>query len=110
MAITLSTVNSIGFDSNTLKVNVTLTTSGNYAQGGVAVNFAIDGVDIPTEYPPTDYHIFEPTAPVTGWQYFFTPGTTLSNGLIQIFNGTTELTATTFPAATLTGIFYFPSL
>ncbi len=113
MAITVSSIDQVDFTANRLRVEMTLATTGSYVASGVAVDFAANGLSIPSQYPPTDYHIFEsPGAAVaqSGSDYFYNAGSTLSNGTIQIFKGGTEQGATAFPTATLKAVFWFPSL
>jgi hypothetical protein len=87
----------------------TLAYSGSFAahgdtldlsQLGLAVGgLAINGL-------PTKVEIYEVTTaankPAFGGAFLYLPGTTLANGVVEIFNGTTELTAT---AATYASIF-----
>ncbi len=94
------------------RVLVTITTSGTYATHGVTLDLSQLG--IPSEYPPTDYHIFEtPSAgsDQSGSDYLFCPGTTQANGVLQIFKGGTQQTdATAFPTTTLSAVLWFPNL
>jgi len=99
----------------TLRIYCTLTTSGTYTTGGDAINFGANGLNIPSEYPPNDYHVFEqgatPSTVLSGYQYLYNIGSTQSNGQLQIFNGTAELgNGQSYPAATLKAVFSFPSL
>ena len=111
MSVKVATVQNIDFTNNQFIVSGTFTTSGNYAQHGVTVDLSIIGV--PSSLPPTWVNVAEQSASGTsnsGWQYQFNPGTTQANGALQIFNSTTELTATTFPAVTLFFQAFFPKL
>lgn len=94
------------------RVLVTITTAGNYATHGVTLDLSQLG--IPSEFPPTDFHIFETPAAgssCSGYDYSFVPGTTQANGVVQSFLGGVEQTnATAFPAVTLSAVFWFPNL
>lgn len=116
MALTISAVNWTDFSQGgTLTIGATITTSGTYTTGGQALSFSADGLDIPSEYGPVDYHIFEapatPGTSQTGNDYVFNVGSTVANGYMQVFKGGVELAnAAAFPAATLTGVFRFQRL
>ncbi len=108
-------VNQVDFTASRLRVEVTLTTSGTYATGGVVIDFTAAGIDIPSSSPPVEASFHEVTATAStsasGSDYFFNPGTTQANGYMQIFKGGTEQTnATAFPSVSITATFWFPSL
>ena len=109
MSVTLASVINTDFTSNQFIVNGTLTTSGNYVVHGSTLDLSATGV--PSSVAPLSAEVWEQAASGSsnsGWQYQFVPGTTQANGVLQIFNSTTELTATTFPAAKLYFRAYFP--
>src|SRR6185312_2547303 len=116
MAVSVSSIDYTDFTpGGSLRIGMTLATTGTYTTGGDAINFGANGLNIPSEFPPTDFHVFEqaatPSTPVTGNQYLYNIGSTQSNGQLQIFNGTTQLgNGNAYPAATLKAVFVFPSL
>lgn len=71
-----------------------ITLSGNYTGPGDTLNLA--GLGIPSNQLPTEVRIFETTpipGPQSGWAFRYVPGTTQANGLLELFNGTTQATA-----------------
>lgn len=113
MAIAV-TVNQVDFSAARFRVECTLTTSGTYTTGGVAIDWGAVP-NIPTQFAPIFGQVVEivatPTTSMSGSDYFWSTGTDLDDGTLQIFKGGTEHTnATAFPAATLNAVFWFPSL
>ncbi len=77
-------------------VRGTITLSGNY--GGGATNgdtLSFSGMpNNPTNAVPLRVFIYEQPAAGTapgGWRAIFCPGTTIANGVVAFFNGTTQL-------------------
>ena len=71
-----------------------ITLSGSYTANGDTLNLA--GLGIPSNQVPTEVRIFETTpapGPQSGYAFRYVPGTTQANGLVEIFNGTTQLSA-----------------
>ena len=93
----------------------TVVLTGSYTSGGDTLDLSA----YPTQSSQVpDYVEFTeaPTASVapSGYLFYYQPGTTPANGKLRIMNGTTELTATTYPAALLAALIvcraYFPRL
>lgn len=94
-AVTQSqTVNDV--TSATQIVRGTVTLSGNYGGGatnGDTLSFAITGIQ--SNSVPIRVTIYEQPAAGTapgGWRAIFCPGTTIANGVVAFFNGTSQLT------------------
>jgi hypothetical protein len=104
MAIAV-TINSVGpspidFTAAELIVYGSLVFSGSYPTAGDVMN--LSGFDqIKSNEVPLHVEIYEAppagTSP-TGYTYIFCPGTTLANGQVAIFNGTTQVSAGAYPA------------
>lgn len=66
----------------------TIATSGSYVVNGDPLDLSqlnTYGGGIPSLAPPLSVRVWEQGAPNSGWQYEFVPGTTLANGLLQVF-------------------------
>jgi hypothetical protein len=78
-------------------VRGTITLSGNYGGGatnGDTLSFAAMPNN-PTNAVPLRVFIYEQPAAGTapgGWRAIFCPGTTIANGVVAFFNGTSQLT------------------
>lgn len=83
----------------------TLTLSGTYPTNGDTL--ALGGLGIPSNQVPTKVEIWEATpapGPASGFAFIFVPGTTQNNGLMEMFNGTTQATTGTYASLiTVTG-------
>lgn len=84
----------------------TLTLSGTYPTNGDTLSFA--GLGIPSNQVPTKVEIYEATpapGPASGYSFVFVPGTTQANGLMEVFNGTTQFTTASYgtPPFAITG-------
>jgi len=91
--------NSIDHTTNQFIVDGTLTLSGSYPANGDTLSLA--GLGIPSNQPPNLVEIFEATpapGPASGYAFRFLPGTTQANGLMEVFNGTTQLVAGAYGA------------
>jgi X-X-X-Leu-X-X-Gly heptad repeat protein len=95
MAIAVSITGTDFLVGNEIMVLGTLTLTGNY--GGGATNgdtINLTGFDqIKSSLPPVQIEIFEMPAAgtaATGYSFIFSPGTTLANGVVQLFNGITQ--------------------
>lgn len=65
-----------------------ITTSGSYVVDGDTLDLSVldtYGGGPSSLAPPLRVTVWEQGAPNSGWQYEFVPGTTLVNGLLQIF-------------------------
>lgn len=75
----------------------TLTLSGSYPTNGDTLDLSQLG--IPSNSLPVRVQIFEATpapGPASGFFFVFLPGTTQANGLMEMFNGTTQQTTATY--------------
>ena len=108
--------NAIDLTQQQVLVDGTLTLSGTYPTNGDTLSFA--GLGIPSNSLPTKVEIWEATpapGPATGYAFIFVPGTTQYNGLMEIFNGTTQVTTQAYSSfITVTGFTlrfraYFPN-
>jgi len=84
----------------------TLTLSGSYPANGDTLSFA--GLGIPSNQLPTYVAIYETTpapGPQSGYAFRYVPGTTQANGLMEVFNGTTQFSAGAYgtPPFSITG-------
>lgn len=91
---------------NEVFVDGTLTLSGTYPTNGDTLSFG--GLGIPSNQLPNKVEIYEATpaaGPASGYAFIFLPGTTQFNGLMEVFNGTTQLTTGAYgtPPFAITG-------
>jgi hypothetical protein len=83
---------------------VIITSSGNYAAGGVTLN--LGGLETPGKNAPFEWHIFSVAA--SGKTYQYVPGTDRTNGKLSGFSGGTEFTdASAYPTDTIWGWFRY---
>lgn len=72
-----------------------VTLSGSFPNNGDTLSFL--GLSINSDQVPTKVELWEATpatgAPAYGATWVFLPGTNQGNGLLEAFNGTTQLTA-----------------
>lgn len=109
IAVALSTnelPNPLDITQQQVIVDGTLTLSGTYPTNGDTLSFA--GLGIPSNQVPTKVQIYEATpapGPASGYVFVFLPGTTQANGLMEAFNGTTQLTTGAYgtPPFSITG-------
>lgn len=97
--------NAIDHTQQEFIVDGTLTLSGTYPTNGDTVNLA--GL-CPSNLVPTKVEIYEATpspGPASGYAFIYVPGTTAANGLMEVFNGTTQFTTQAYgsPAFSITG-------
>src|SRR5438132_1061884 len=94
------TVTSVEKELGSLIVYGTVALTGNYPANGDTVSFA--GLeDIHSNQLPVSVLFLEATpapGPASGYAFIYLPGTTPANGLIEIFNGTTQLVAGAYGA------------
>ena len=91
---------------NEFIVDGTLTLTGTYPTNGDTLSLASLG--IPSNSLPNKVEITETTpapGPQSGYAFRFVPGTTQANGLMEVFNGTTQFTTQAYgtPAFGITG-------
>ncbi len=80
-----------------LLVEGTLTFSGSYPTNGDTLDLSQLG--IPSNSLPFEVEVFEATpapGPAYGAHFVFLPGTTQANGLLELFNGTTQIATDTY--------------
>ena len=107
MAVTASLTSSvlpnpIDKTQNNLVVYGTIAVSGTYATNGDTLDLSTLG--IPSNQLPTMVEIYEVTpapGPMYGAAFRYLPGTTQANGLLEVWDGTTQITTATW--ASLTG-------
>ena len=79
-------------------VDGTIAYSGSYPTNGDTLD--LSGLGIPSVSAPVRVEIHEVTTaankPAYGAAFVFLPGTTLANGVVEIFNGTTQITANSY--------------
>lgn len=79
-------------------VDGTISYSGSYPTNGDTVDFSQLG--IPSLQPPVRIEIYEATTaankPAYGAYFIYLPGSTLANGVVEIFNGTTQVGTATY--------------
>ena len=84
-------------------IELLLTLSGSFPNHGDTLSFSgVSGID--SNALPSRVEIFEATpapGPAYGGAFIFLPGTNQNNGIMEIFNGTTETTATAGTYASL---------
>jgi len=82
-------------------VDGTLTLSGTYPTNGDTLSL----VGVAPGSQLTKMEIWENTpatnAPASGYAFVFLPGTTLANGLMEMFNGTTQVTTQAYASLSL---------
>jgi hypothetical protein len=100
------------------QVHVILTFSGSFASNGDTV--PLSNVGMASDQIPIAWRFFEATpaanAPAYGAVFVYLPGTNQNNGLLEIFQGATQVTASTATYAsldlptnfTLKAVFEFP--
>lgn len=74
-----------------------LTLSGSYPTNGDTLDLSQLGIG--ANSVPIKVEIFETTpapGPASGFNFVFLPGTTQANGLMEMFNGTTQQTTATY--------------
>ena len=80
-------------------VDCTLTLTGNYPANGDTVN--LQNLGIPSNQLPNKVEIYEATpspGPASWYAFVYLPGTTQANGLMEVFNGTTQFSAGAYGA------------
>ncbi len=88
-------------------VHLVLTLTSTYPTNGDTLSFlGVPG--IPGNLPPNRVEIYEATpaaGPASGYSFVFLPGSNLGNGLMEIFNGTTQFTTQAYgtPPFAITG-------
>ena len=87
-------------------VQVILTLTGTYPTNGDTLDLSKLG--IPSNSVPNYVEIYETTpapGPASGYAFTFLPGTNLTNGLMEAFNGTTQFTTQAYgtPPFAITG-------
>ena len=88
-----ATVTFIDNTQNEFLVVGTVALTGTYPTNGDTIDFSQLGV--PATSVPTIVEFFEQTpspGPASGYSFVYLPGTTQANGLLEIFNGTTQFT------------------
>ena len=79
-------------------VEGTISYSGSYPTNGDTLDLSQLGV--PSDQVPTSVEIVEVTPaaskPAYGANFVYLPGSTQANGVVEIFNGTTEITTGTY--------------
>lgn len=120
MAIAVSITGTDFTAGNEIVLLGTLTLTANYGGGatnGDTINFS--GLDqVKSSSVPTQIDIYEAPAAgtaATGYSFIFAPGTTQANGVVQLFNGTTQYTqGSAYSAGQLGAVIkfraYFPNL
>ncbi len=119
IAVTLNTnqlPNPIDYTTNQFIVDGTLTLSGSYPANGDTLSFAALGIE--SQQLPNLVEIFEATpagVAQSGYAFRFSPGTTMANGVMQVWNGITQFAAGAYgtPPFAVTGFVlkfraYFP--
>ena len=97
-----ATLTKIDFTGNALIAYGTIALAGSFLSNGDVLDLSQLGV--PSAQLPTWVELFETTpapGPQKGAHWSYVPGTTQANGLIEAFNGTTQLTVTTGTYASL---------
>lgn len=90
-----------------------IATSGNYVSHGDTLDLSqlsTYGGGPASLAVPIVVRVWEqPAAGVSasGWAYLYAPGTTQANGVLQLFNGTTEYTGAAAYAGTIPATLYF---
>ena len=121
IAVTLDTTvlpNPLDKTQQFQRVHVILTFSGSFASHGDIVSFS--GLSINSDQIPIAWNFFEATPaankPAYGAVWVYLPGTDQNSGILEIFQGATEVTASTATYAslslptnfTLKAVFEFP--
>jgi hypothetical protein len=102
MALTAA-LSSIDFTGKNFHVYGTVTPSASFLSNGDVLDFSQLG--IPSNQLPIAVYLYETTpapGPAKGAEWLYVPGTTQANGLVEAFNGTTQLTASANTYASLT--------
>jgi len=89
--------NAIDVTQQEFIVDGTVVFAGSYPTNGDTLSFA--GLGIPSNQIPNKVELFEATpapGPASGFGFLYLPGTTQANGLVELFNGTTQQTAGTY--------------
>lgn len=105
MAVT-ATLSSQKWDSKNLFLEVKLTFSGNYTQGGDTVNLQGLGIQSTTAPLYMDVKSSAGTAGQAPLTYQWVPGTTQANGLLRAFSGAAEVSTGAYPASILADTAY----
>lgn len=84
--------------------------SGTYPTGGFTLNLALDLIK--AQAAPYYIHIIGQAAQSgqTQYDYTYVPGTNISNGVLKIFTGGAELSASTTPTGVTGDVIYFYAL
>ena len=108
MAATVTISNTVPIDATqeNFEVYGTVALTGNYPANGDTVSFA--GLGLPSNSVPVKVEFFETTpapGPASGRGFVYVPGTTQSNGLIEVFAGNTQFGAGAYgtPPFAITG-------
>jgi hypothetical protein len=113
-----ATVTSIDNTQNSFIVTGTVALSGTYPTNGDTLDLSQLGV--PSSSIPFFVELLEQTpspGPASGYAFSYLPGTTQANGVMEVFNGTTQFTTQAYgtPPFAITGFVlgfraYFVSL
>lgn len=97
MSLTASAT-SIDRTLNRVCVEGTIAYSGSYPTNGDTLDLSALGV--PSDQLPIQVDIYEATTaankPAYGALYVYLPGTTQANGVMEMFNGTTQISTATY--------------
>lgn len=87
----------------TKKIRGTIALSGSYATGGETWNLTVfPGVPVQTGAP-----VQVAVWGKAGYSYGYVPGSNLTNGKLNVMNGTTELTAGPYPGGVTSDVIQF---
>jgi hypothetical protein len=88
-------------------VDGTVALTGSYPTNGDTLD--LSQLNVPSDLVPNKVELWEATpasgAPASGYAFVFLPGTTQANGLMEMFNGTTQVTTQTYAALALPAAF-----
>lgn len=99
VAALLSDISQVDETAGECIVDGTITLSGNYPANGDILDLSQLG--IASSVAPRYVEIFEVTpapGPQSGYSFTYLPGTTIANGLVEIFNGIVQFAAGAYGA------------
>ena len=94
----LTDISQVDFTLRSFEVDITITASGSYPTNGDTLDLSQLGIPM-SQNTFLQVEIWEATpapGPAYGASFLYLPGTTTASGLMEIFNGTTQITTGTY--------------
>src|ERR1017187_9078362 len=108
MALSAALFNDISLQDSTrtkIVAEGSITVSGSYPTNGDTLDLSKLGIPTDQTLEVEIYEAKPAPGPASGYVFVFLPGTTQANGLMEMFNGTTQVTTQTYANLSLPATF-----